>query len=242
MTSEQLQAECERGQAQLMQMEYLQAEATLAAAERVAWGNRDWDALSRLYMPLQEARRQRRQRCGEGIVCLDLLAEGAGDVIDPLHVVQNYSHGQLLVAGWGTLEPAARVRGLAAEHEMYLDTFLAAVYPADNGRVIALLPLSGERLPEPTARPLDDLKRLLPHNSILLREDELPRGNRAGTYKTYGEVMAMWERLHTPFLAAADAESDLLRKMEGYRTTIQVDYACELAHQRLSDAARKMLR
>ena len=37
-----------------------------------AWRHRDWDTLARLYMPLQEARRQRRQRCGEGTVALDL--------------------------------------------------------------------------------------------------------------------------------------------------------------------------
>jgi hypothetical protein len=30
--------------------------------------------------------------------------------------------------------------------------------------------------------------------------------------------------------------------MEGYRTTIQVDYASELAHQKLSDAAKRMMR
>ena len=75
---------------------------------------------------------------------------------------------------------------------------------------------------------------------MVLREDELPRGSRSGTFQTYGEVMAMWERLHAPFLTAADAETDPVQKMEGYRTTIRVDYACELAHQKLSDAARKM--
>ena len=52
----------------------------------------------------------------------------------------------------------------------------------------------------------------------------------------------MWERLHTPFLAAADAQSDPVAKMEGYRSTIRVDAACELAHQKLSDVAREMAR
>src|SRR5437016_5171076 len=103
MTLEQLQALCELGQQQLMRMEYLEAAASLADAERHAWAARDWDTLARLYMPLQEARRQIRQRSGEGIVCLDLIAEGQGDALDPLHVVQNFSHGQLLVAGWGTI-------------------------------------------------------------------------------------------------------------------------------------------
>jgi hypothetical protein len=242
MTNEQLQAECERGQAQLMRMEYLLAERTLADAERHAWAARDWDTLARLYMPLQEARRQRRQRCGEGIVCLDLLAEGPGDMLSARHVVENFSHGQLLVAGWGTIEPAIKVRELAGEQDFYLDTFLAATFPTDGGRAVAIIPLAEVHLPEPIERPLDELKHLVPANSILLREGELPRGSRSGTYQTYGEVMAMWERLHTPFLSAADAESDPVQKMEGYRTTIRVDYACELAHQKLSDIARRMSR
>ena len=48
---------CEQGQEQLIHQEYLEAEATLESAERQAWHQRDWEAISRLYMPLQEARR-----------------------------------------------------------------------------------------------------------------------------------------------------------------------------------------
>jgi hypothetical protein len=55
-------------------------------------------------------------------------------------------------------------------------------------------------------------------------------------------VMAIWERLHAPFVAAADAQTDPILKMEGYRTAIRVDPACELAHQKLSDTARMMMR
>src|SRR5947207_15860412 len=98
-----LQSRCELGQQQLMRTEYLDAEATRAAAEADAWAARDFDTLSRLYMPLQEARRQRRQRCGEGVVCLDLIAAGPDDEIDGRRVVENYPHGQLLAAGWGTV-------------------------------------------------------------------------------------------------------------------------------------------
>ncbi|HSZ58725.1 MAG TPA: hypothetical protein VK797_23855, partial [Tepidisphaeraceae bacterium] len=82
----------------------------------------------------------------------------------------------------------------------------------------------------------------LPENCILLREDELPRGPRKGTFETYGRVMALWEKLHAPFLAAADAWTDPIAKIEAYRKTIRVDYACELAHQKLSDAARELPR
>ena len=242
MTEDQLQALCERGQEQLMAMDYLQAAATLAEAERHAWASRDWDTLSRLYLPLQEARRQIRQRCGEGIVCLDLIAEGPDDVMEAMHVVRNFSHGQLLVAGWGTIEPALRVRQLAALHGLFMETFLAAAYPGMDERLVAVVPLAQTRLPELQPRTAEELSRLCPPNTIVLKESELPRGSRRGTFETYGQVMALWERLHMPFLAAADAQSDPVAKMEGYRTTIRVDAACELAHQKLSDVARDMAR
>ncbi len=240
MTQEQLQAECERGQAQLTRMEYLQAEATLAGAERAAWASRDWDTLSRLYMPLQEARRQRRQRCGEGVICLDLLAEGPADHVEARHVVDNFSHGQLLVAGWGTIQPAVGVRELAHKHQLFLDTFLAATYPSTDGRLVALIPWADAALPDPTPRPRDELTHLLPRHALVLNEAELPKGSQPGTVQTYGQVMALWERLHAPFLAEADSQSDPVLKMEGYRAAIRVDYACELAHQKLSDVARSL--
>jgi len=50
--------------------------------------------------------------------------------------------------------------------------------------------------------------------------------------------MALWERLHTPFLQAAEKEPDPLRRMEAYRFTLRVDPACELAHQFLAEIAR----
>src|SRR5918993_2137031 len=121
--SSSLQDLCVLGSEQLVQTKYLEAEATLARAEAQAWAARDWDTLARLYMPLQEARRQRRQRCGEGVVALDLAAQGPHDEVDGRRVVENFSHGQLLVAGWRSIEPALRVRQLAAEHRLYVETF-----------------------------------------------------------------------------------------------------------------------
>src|SRR5437870_10059244 len=118
-----LQAQCEVGQQLLERTQYLEAEEVLADAEEAAWAARDFDTLSRLYMPLQEARRQRRQRCGEGIVCLDLLSIGPQDHVSGQHVVENYPHGQLLVAGWGTIEPALEVRRLQREHGLFVETF-----------------------------------------------------------------------------------------------------------------------
>ena len=237
-----LQAECELGQQQLMRTEYLDAEATLAAAELEAWRRRDFDTLSRLYMPLQEARRQRRQRCGEGVVALDLLAQGPEDDIDGRRIVENYPHGQLLVAGWGTFAPAAQVRRLQREHKLYLETFLGAIYPIGAGRVLVIAPLEEIALPDLQPRSIDDLVRRLPAHCLVLNVDEMPKGQRRGNTNTFAEVMAIWERLHAPFLAAADATTDPIQKIEGYRTTQRVDYGCELAHQKASDTARQLAR
>jgi hypothetical protein len=145
------------------------------------------------------------------------------------------------VAGWGTIEPALKVREMAAELGLYVETFLGAVYAgADGKRVVVITPL-GE-VAVPVVGSVEELRGKLPDGCVVLGEDELPRGARKGTYLTYGEVMVMWERLHTPFLAAADGEKDAVARMEGYRKTIRADYACELAHQRLSDVARELAR
>jgi hypothetical protein len=80
---------------------------------------------------------------------------------------------------------------------------------------------------------IDRLLRLLPPHSVVLTEDDLPR-------PAYSEVMALWERLHAPFLGAADLEHDPMRKIQAYRKTIRVDYACELAHQHLAETARRL--
>src|SRR4051794_37352956 len=147
MTSPDVQALCEQGQQLLMETRYWDAERTLAQAERIAWEARDWDALARLYMPLQETRRQRRQRCGEGVVALDLLAEGASDLVDPHQVIANYPHGQLLVAGWGSIAPAVGVRELAARAGLYIETFLAAAYPVGDGKAVVIVPTEDVSLP-----------------------------------------------------------------------------------------------
>jgi hypothetical protein len=241
MITAQLQSQCELGQQELTRMDYLAAERTLAAAERQAWEQRDFDTLARLYLPLQEARRQRRQRCGEGIVCLDLIAQGPDDHLEARHIVENYPFGQLLVAGWGSIEPAKQVRQLQRQHDLYLETFLAAVYPTPRGQVIAIVPRAAAVLPAPQNLPLEMLERVLPPHCLILHQDEIPRGSRRGTADTYAQVMTLWERLHTPFLAAADAEQDPIRKIEAYRKTLEVDYACELAHQKLSDTARLLI-
>ncbi len=241
MTSEQLQERCEIGQRQLMEMRYLDAIETLASAETVAWAAGDFDTLARLYMPLQEARRQARQRCGEGLVQLDLMAPAEG--FDAGALLDERPHGQLVVAGWGSVWPAVEVRRVARERKVYIETFLAAAYPIVGGETaVVIVPTEDVRLPEPAVRTIDGLLRLLPAHCLIFGPTELPRGARRGSTETFGMVMGMWERLHQPFLAMADSMPDAIGRMEGYRRTILVDSACELAHQKLSDAARRMSR
>jgi hypothetical protein len=238
MTGIDLQSQCEIGQQRLMDGEYLEAEAALAAAEQEAWKARDWDSLARLYMPLQEARRQRRQRCGEGIVCLDLIAEGPEDVVEARHIVENYPQGQLLVAGWESIGPAVEVRRLQAEHGLYLETFLAAVYRVGKGRAVVIVPTEEwGGLEETGARSMEELRGKVPSGCIVLGEDGLPRGGQRGNAEAYGRVMGMWERLHRPLLATADARKDAVKRIEAYRKVIVADYACELAHQRVAEVA-----
>ncbi|HEV7298177.1 MAG TPA: hypothetical protein VGN72_02350 [Tepidisphaeraceae bacterium] len=242
MADVSLQSLCELGQAQLVETQYLTSIATFVQAERIAWESGDLETLSRLYFPLQEARRQARQRCGEGIVKLDLIASGPNDAsIDADRIVGQCPHGQLLVAGWGSIRPAMDVRNLAMARGLYLETFLGAVYPiTGGGRAVAIVPLDDAKLPEPTERSIDALLPLLPPHSMVLPASQLPAGERRGTTQTFAETMAMWEQLHAPFLAAADASVDLLQRMQGYRKTLRVDGGCELAHQRLAITAREL--
>jgi hypothetical protein len=240
MDSGQIQVLCERGQDELSRMEYLAAERALAEAEEVAWKSRDFDAMARLYMPLQESRRQRRQRCGEGTIRLDVLANGPQDQPDGRHTVESIGHGQILIAGWGSIQPGVEARRAQRELGLYVDVFLAAVYPVGAGRVVTIVPGQGVALPLAEQIPVDQLIRRLPAHSIVMSDAELPIGPKGPTAETCAWVMATWERLHAPFLAAADATGDPIRRIEAYRQTIAVDYACELAHQRIWDTARKL--
>jgi hypothetical protein len=235
MDSGQIQSLCQVGQEQLTRMEYLEAERTLVAAEKLAWDARDFDALAR-----QEARRQRRQRGGEGIVRLDIFSTGSSDPIDGKSFVESFPQGQLLIAGWGSIEPAIDARRAQGKLGLYVDVFLAAVYPVQSGKIVAIVPSEEVSLPAAQPMPVDDLIRRLPAHSVVMSAGELPTGQMIGTLETYGTVMAIWERLHAPFLAAADATADPVRRIEAYRAAIRVDYACELAHQGISNTARQL--
>lgn len=248
MAADELQALCEEGQQRLMHMEYLAAEEVLVRAEAAALAAEDFDTLGRLYFPLQEARRQRRQVCGEGVVRLDLSASGPDQQPDAEQVVAQYPHGQLLVAGWASIEPALRVRELAHQRGLYVETFLATVYPVDeqgSRKLVAIVPTADVALPPADVAlggNVEALSRRLPPFSIVLAETDLPRGEQRGTAATFATTMGLWERLHLPFLNAAAKVRDPVQRIEAYRQTIRVDYACEKAHQWLAQTAVEVAR
>ena len=243
---EQLQAECERGQEQLIATDYLAAAATLAGAEAAAWDAGDFDTLARLYMPLQEARRQIRLRCGEGAVgtrvFVGRMDEPELDLTADEMMLDLYPHGQFMVRQTASVSVAAAVRRRAAERRLYVEVLMAAFYPAPGqhetgaGTTI-LVPTADTRLP---AR--GGLADGLPRGCLRIDPTEMPVMTDHGTPATFAAVSALWERLHAPFLAAADAEPDAVRRMALYRRTIEVDPACEFAHQRLSTTARDLAR
>ena len=236
-----LQAACERGQEQLIATEYLSAAATLAGAEAAAWDAGDYDTLARLYMPLQEARRQIRLRCGEGAVAVCTTADGTGADA----VLDQYPQGQLLVAGPASVRLASDVRRRAVERRLYVEAFLCADYPLTDprgGRVLVIVPTADVILPVEVPRAAPELAAALPPGSLVLTAADRPPLTARGTPATFAAVSALWERLHAPVLAAAEAEVDPLRRMAAFRRTIDVDPACEFAHQHLSNTARDLAR
>jgi hypothetical protein len=243
MSTGEIQQLCGRGQEFLTEQHYLEAEEVLVQAEREAYRLHDWDTLSRLYMPLQEARRQRRQKCTEGIVSLSLISQNPNDHILGRHVVENYPHGQLLVAGWGTIEPAMQTRKLQARFKLYVEVFLGAVYPLlGGGHAIVIAPHEQVVLPEMRPRHLEEFRQVLQPGCIVVREEDLPPVPQRGDMLLQARLQGWWESLSRPFLLAARETLDLRKRIDAYRKAIRVDYACELAHQELAATAHELSR
>lgn len=240
--ADRLQHLCDEGQARLERTDYLGAIAVLEQADLLATRLQDFDTLARLCLPLQEARRQARQRCGEGIVRLDLVEPSAGK-LDPLELAARHPHGQLLLAAEGSLAAAVRLRTIQRQRMQYAETFLAASYPLHGSLAVLVVPTATVQVPSVgQVRSVDDLLRRAPANAVVLTESELPRGQEPGNSRSFAWTMALWERLHLPYLALAKSVSDLRRRMAACRDAIAVDPACEAAHQLLSEAARELSR
>ncbi|HEX8322423.1 MAG TPA: hypothetical protein VF595_00795 [Tepidisphaeraceae bacterium] len=237
-----IQSLCEQGQAALLATDYLAAERHLVAAEELAWDADHFDALARLYMPLQEARRQRRQTCGDGVFA-SVIARSPSDEIDADALAERHPRGQLIVAGFGSIGPAANLRAIAAQRGLYLDLPLAAAYDVGGQATVLIVP-TADVAPPPAEKvgSIDALLRLAPPHSVVVPAAALPPDQPRGDSATFGYAMSLWETLHGPFLGLADSTMDPRQKLIAYRQTIRVDYACEFAHQRFSQTARLLSR
>ena len=232
-----IQALCAQGQAHLVDTDYLAAERVLVQAEAIAWEQQDWDALARLYMPLQEARRQRRQRALDGAFFHTVWLDPAQlPTLNP-----QTKHGEFIVAGESTIAPAIALRKMATESARYADFFLAAAYQVGEEHVVLIVPNDVIAVPA-SVNSIDTLLRRAPPHSVTIPYKDLPANADAGDETSGAFTMELWERLHRPFLAAADSISDPIRRMQAYRETIAVDYGCELAHQKLAATAQEFAR
>lgn len=240
--SDVIESLCAQGQAALLETEYLAAEQALVSAEEMAWAAADYDALSRLYMPLQEARRQRRQFCGDGAF-QTIAAKSQGETLNAEAIADQFPRGQLIVAGFGTIAPAVNLRAVAQARQLYLETPLAAAYDVSGQTVLLVVPTADVTLPSPEkVGSLDSLLRQSPAHSVIIPLDAIPSNRAKGDSGTFGYLMGVWETLHAPFLALADNAVDPKQKLIGYRQTLRIDYACEFAHQRFSQTARELSR
>ena len=133
MTPEALQELCESGQEALMRMDYVRAEALLTGAELWAWEARDWDTLSRLYMPLQETRRQlkeRRKNFSRRIEAIERIQQAASGLDERIAEID--AHEQALTELDGKLDELTDqlVRAPASPHEPVVAPSAAALTQA----------------------------------------------------------------------------------------------------------------
>ena len=180
METSKIEQLCEHGQDQLSRMEYLEAERTLAAAEEIAWWARDWDTLARLYMPLQEARRQRRQRCGEGIIRTEPSRHRIGRSARWATIGSEYeprpdSDRRLGFDSAGHRRQA----GASWNWDCMWMCSSAAVYPIESGRIVAIVPGDDVMLPPVDPMPVDAT-----HPAIARPQHRINR-RRTSAAKTY---------------------------------------------------------
>lgn len=236
--ADSIQALCAAGQDSLENTDYLAAEQTLARAEAIAWESKDWDALARLYMPLQEARRQRRQRALDGQFFFQIADEPALATT----LASEVDQGIVLLAGEASLAPSLALRQRVAELGRYVDVFLTAAYRIGEDYAVLVVPNQSIMVPSASMNSVDTLIRRAPPHSVLLRPAQVPGTRRVSDSTTGAFVMDLWEQLHRPFLAMAEACTDPVMRISAYRDAIAVDYACEIAHQHLSDTAHQLAR
>jgi len=134
---------------------------------------------------------------------------GSGDQIPVQRVLEKYSFRPVFFAGWASIQPALEIRRLSAVTDCTSRPSSPPFIQHTEGQVLAIAP-ENSPLPAPEARPLESLRQLSPPHAFYRRDSF--QGFSPGLLSTYSQVMSMWESIHAPFLAAADAEPDPIKK------------------------------
>lgn len=240
-TIDSLQGLCELGSEALIATDYVAAERVLEQAEGLALRENDFDTLARLYFPLQEARRQRRQRAGEGRISLSLPAMGVGEGLQARELADRLPHGLFLVAGLGSTEPGEALRQLHKDRGNYAEVMLGVALEMGTGGVATFAVARPVRNVSARGGSPEELLRALPPHSVFVSASQAG-GAVAAFPETYAGAMGLFEALHRPYLAMADAMPVGLARLQAYRQVQGIDPASELAHQNAAFLCRQLAR
>ena len=245
--SEALDVVMERASRALVEMDYLESESLCLEGLRIARGERDWVGYTRVLMPLQECRRQRRMIAAESGVQLG-TAEG-------LDAWTQTGHGCVAVTRPLSIEDARRLAqqaGRARRHVEVLwcdnparladdggpDTWRVTTYDGSGltAEVPAPrhLPLNTPVLPAVTKRSSPSPS---PPESAAAAAPDLPQAiTGAGHW-----FVAASEALGDAALAAVSAEVGSLERVEQLERLVAAVGDHEKLHQRLNEAVRAMV-
>lgn len=215
----------------LARMDYLTCEAHCVEAIALARRQRQWDAIARILLPLQEARRQRRMVAADGLIRLGTQSL-EGDAAACLPNLANAGGGCVVVTHPHDADAAARL-ALRARHERrFVEILFADNSPDDSAWHIRSFagPAVAITMPAPPAAWRD--RDLPPAEAKTLRDGATTPGD--------------W------FLDAMDALGDAAIGAAGRDDTESPEadfdrlYAClevvtdhEILHQRLAEQARR---
>jgi hypothetical protein len=212
-----LDTQMEQASEALARMDYLACESLCEAALGVAKAQRDWAYYSRILLPLQESRRQRRMVAAEGVIRLGTGTEGGGVSIWLNHLPA----GCLVVTHPHTRAEAARLQREARERRLFVEVLLAESKSTDGVWRIGTFagPAASIDVPAPPAD---------------CREQWLPSG-------TACPAAAQWfldasEKLGDVLLARVTATSPVQR-VDALEQCLLGAGDHEILHQRLADAA-----
>ena len=249
--SEALDAVMERASRALVEMDYLESEAGCLEGLRLARAERDWVAYTRVLMPLQECRRQRRMIAAEAGVQLGT----AGGLSDE----ESLGHGCIAVTRPLSAEDARRLAeraGAARQHVEVLWCDNAAVSAEDGGPAawrVVTYDGSGLEAEVPAPRHLPLNVRLQMVGPVGFRHETSDGGSsKAGVGPADPALpqavtgaghwfVAASEALGDAALATVTAELGSLERVEQLERMVAAVGDHEKLHQRLNEAVRALV-